>query len=221
MAGAANAVSAAKWRRAAPAKTPRTACPPRSADGLAQTALLQRETRRDVRRDRAGRRRGHGRHRRHHQPRRGRCDGRGDRGALRPARPRLPAKRRPRSNFRRGKAATWSRPRACESTIAPCQSRPRAEAAGIGGPAHWARTVREVQMIRCRLGREIPEIAGDVPIELRLAVEPAYLPSGAVLKDVGVLAYGVSTSFFAGIDADEAVCARCDRAPDCRRAIRR
>ena len=81
----------------------------------------------------------------------------------------------------------------------------RAEAAGEGGPAHRARAAGKMQAIGRVQNREAPEIAGDVPVELGLAVEPADLPAGAVVKDISVVAGRISTSLSAGIDADDAV----------------
>ena len=80
-----------------------------------------------------------------------------------------------------------------------------AEPAGVSGPANGARTVGEEKAVAHRIDREIPEIAGDVPVEFRLAVEPADLPAGAVAQSVGVVAARDDRILVADIDADGAV----------------
>ena len=108
--------------------------------------------------------------------------------------------------FARGKSPiSRDRERAVIADGAAPGGAARADAAGEGGPAQRARMVGELQIIGRFGDREIPEIAGDVPVQLRLAVEPANLAAGAVAELVGVVAAPDQDVLAAGIDANEAV----------------
>jgi len=60
------------------------------------------------------------------------------------------------------------------------------------------------QQHRCRGGfdREDPPVAGDVPVELVVVLEEAYLPVGAVAQRVGVLARRQQDLLLAHVDPD-------------------
>ncbi len=80
----------------------------------------------------------------------------------------------------------------------------RAERSGIGSPAHRPDIAGQRQAVTRGEDREGPEITGDVPVEFRLAVDPADLPAGRVAKHVSVVAARNEHVFLAGIDANDA-----------------
>ena len=81
----------------------------------------------------------------------------------------------------------------------------RAARTGEGDEAFRPRAADEMQVIGGGQDRELPEIAGDVPVQFRLAVEPAHLPADTVAEHVGVLAVADVSVLVAGIDADGVV----------------
>ncbi len=92
----------------------------------------------------------------------------------------------------------------CGAPIAPARTQP----AGIGGPAQRSRSVGELEVVVRLKNREAPEIPGDVPVELGLAIEPADLPSRPVAKDISVLATRDVEILAAGVNANDPVLAR-------------
>src|SRR5262249_49964455 len=66
----------------------------------------------------------------------------------------------------------------------------RAHATGVRGPAHRPAAGDEVEVIARLQNWKAPEIACDIPIELRPAFEPTNLPAGAIPEDISVVASG-------------------------------
>src|SRR5262249_29508742 len=102
----------------------------------------------------------------------------------------------------------FDRQRSKGAKAAPPIPAARTDAAGKGRPTHRTRAGNKLQAVTRGQNRKAPEIPGDVPVELRLAVEPTDLPAGSIAEDISMLAVRNDGVLAAGVNTNDAVFTR-------------